>query len=233
MKLRVQAWLHAHDPGYLATRRALRAAVLMPAMFAVGDKVIANPEVAYFVAFGSFAMLLLVDFQGTIADRVRAQASLGIACAVLISLGTLASRSTAVAAISMALVAFAILFSGVVSSVLASATTALLLAFILPVSLPAPASAIPDRIAGWGIAAAVSVFAVALLWPAPERNPVRTSAIAACRALAARLRAEIAYVTSAGASPTAAPTWPRSQPATRPSTGCARCSSAPRTVRPG
>jgi hypothetical protein len=196
--VRLREWLHAHDPGYLAMRRALRAAVLMPAMFAVGDKVIANPDVAYFVAFGSFAMLLLVDFQGTIADRVRAQASLGIACVVLISLGTLASRSTPIAAISMALVAFVILFSGVVSSVLASATTALLLAFILPVSLPAPASAIPDRIAGWGMAAAVSVFAVALLWPAPERNPVRTSAIAACRALAARLRAEIAYVTSAG-----------------------------------
>jgi hypothetical protein len=194
----VRAWLHTHDPGYLATRRAARATVLMPAMFAIGDKAIANPEVAYFVAFGSFAMLLLVDFQGSIADRVRAQASLAVACVVLITLGTLASRSTPVAVIAMGLVAFAILFSGVVSSALAGATTALLLAFILPVSLPGPASAIPDRIAGWGMAAGVSVLAIWLLWPAPARNPVRTSAIAACRALAARLRAEIAYVMSAG-----------------------------------
>jgi hypothetical protein len=198
MTAHIRAWLHAHDPGYLATRRALRAAVLMPAMFAIGDKAIANPEVAYFVAFGSFAMLLLVDFQGSIADRVRAQASLAVACVVLITLGTLASRSTPVAVIAMALVAFAILFSGVVSSALAGATTALLLAFILPVSLPGPASAIPDRIAGWGMAAGVSVLAIWLLWPAPVRNPVRTSAIAACRALAARLRAEIAYVMSPG-----------------------------------
>jgi uncharacterized membrane protein YccC len=170
----------------------------MPAMFAIGDKAIANPEVAYFVAFGSFAMLLLVDFQGSIADRVRAQLSLALACVVLITLGTLASRSTPVAVIAMALVAFVILFSGVVSSALAGATTALLLAFILPVSLPGPASAIPDRIAGWGMAAGVSVLAIWLLWPAPARNPVRTSAIAACRALAARLRTEIAYVMSAG-----------------------------------
>jgi hypothetical protein len=193
-----RAWLHTHDPGHLATRRALRATVLMPAMFAVGDKAIANPEVAYFVAFGSFAMLLLVDFQGSIADRVRAQVSLAVACMVLITLGTLASRSTPVAVIAMALVAFVILFSGCVSSVLASATTALLLAFILPVSLPGPVSSIPDRIAGWGLAAGVSVLAIAVLWPAPVRNPVRMSAIAACRALAARLRAEISYVLSAG-----------------------------------
>jgi len=34
----------------------------MPAMFALGDKVLGNPQVATFAAFGSFAMLLLVDF---------------------------------------------------------------------------------------------------------------------------------------------------------------------------
>ena len=50
----------------------------------------------------------------------------------------------------MTVVAFAILFAGVVSSVLAGATTTLLLAFILPVSLPGPASPIPDRVAGLG-----------------------------------------------------------------------------------
>ena len=36
----------------------------MPAMFALGDKVIGNPIIATFAAFGSFAMLLLVDFGG-------------------------------------------------------------------------------------------------------------------------------------------------------------------------
>ena len=34
----------------------------MPSMFAIGDAVIANPIIATFAAFGSFAMLLLVDF---------------------------------------------------------------------------------------------------------------------------------------------------------------------------
>ena len=37
-------------------------------------------------------------------------------------------------------------------------------------------------------------MAISLLWPAPGRDPVRSSAIAACRALATRLRVEIDFV---------------------------------------
>ena len=195
-----QEWLRRHDPGYGALRRALRAALLLPMLFVIADKVIANPEVAYFAAFGSIAMLLLVDFPGTIIDRLQAQAALGLACVVLIALGTLASKSTVVAVIGMLIVGFVILFAGVVSSVLAGATTSLLLAFILPATLPGPASAIPDRVAGWGMAAAVSLLAVAFLWPAQARNPIRMTAIASCYALAGRLRAEIVWVLSDGSS---------------------------------
>jgi hypothetical protein len=191
---RLGDWLRTHDLGYGALRRAGRAAILMPALFALGDKVIANPTVSYFIAFGSFAMLLLVDFSGSRLDRLRSQALLGITCVALISLGTLASNSTALAVAGMFVVGFAVLFSAVVSSVIASATTPMLLAFVLPVTLPGPASQIPDRIAGWGIAAAVSMVAIMILWPSPVAYPVEERAIAACRALAARIRAEIAWV---------------------------------------
>jgi len=192
-------WLRRHDPGYVALRRATRTALIMPAMFALGDKVIGNPVVGTFAAFGSFAMLLLVDFSGSIKDRLVDQAALGVSCAALICLGTLVSQTTWLAAVSMAIVSFAVLFAGVVSSELAGASTALLLAFILPVSLPGPAFSIPDRVAGWGLAAAASLLAISLLWPSPARNPVRAEAVAACRALAGRLRAEVVYVMGAGA----------------------------------
>src|SRR3954451_1249448 len=141
-------WLRDHDPGFLALRRAARAAVVMPAMFAFADQVLGSPAVATFAAFGSFAMLVLVDFGGRVRERLEAQAALAVAGAVLVCLGTLASRSAPLAAVSMTVVAFAVLFAGVVSSVLASATTSLLLAFILPVSIKAPPSQIPDRLAG-------------------------------------------------------------------------------------
>src|ERR1700722_3481271 len=196
----VHDWLRRHDPGYGALRRAGSTALIIPAMLALGTKVIGNPLVATFAGFGSFAMLLLVDFTGPIRDRVRAQALLGVTCVGLITLGTLASRTTWISVVGMAFVAFVVLFSAVVSSVLASATTTLLLAFILPVSLPGPASQIPDRIAGWGMAAGASVIAIALLWPAATRDPIRVKVIVGCRAIAERLRREVAFIVAHGAA---------------------------------
>ena len=189
-------WLGQRDRGFAALRRATRAAIIMPAMFALGDKVIGNPQVATFAAFGSFAMLLLVDFGGPMAERLQAQAALAVTGGVFVCLATLASQTAWLAAVAMAVVGFGVIFAGVVSSVLAGATTALLLAFILPVSLAAPASAVPDRLAGWGMAGGVALVATALLWPAPARDRLRGAAAAACRALAARLRAGVAYLLS-------------------------------------
>ena len=50
------------------------------------------------------------------------------------------------------------------------------------------------RLAGWGLAGLVSLLALAFLWPAPVRDPLRTPALTACRALAARLRADVAFL---------------------------------------
>ncbi|MGX7677725.1 FUSC family protein [Jatrophihabitans sp. DSM 45814] len=194
---RAVQWLGTHDRNYAALRRAGRTAIVMPAMFALGDEVIGNPVLATFAAFGSFAMLLLVDFSGPMRERLQAQAGLVVVCGVFITLGTLASRNAWLAAASMAVVAFGVIFAGVASSVLASATTSLLLAFILPVSLAGPPSSIPDRLAGWGLAGAASIIAIAVLWPAPTRDPLRRSATAACRSLATLLRAEVDYALSA------------------------------------
>ena len=112
--------------------------------------------------------------------------------------GTLVSRDVWLAAAATALVGFAVIFAGVVSSVLAGASTSLLLGFILSASLPGTISSLTDRLEGWGMASGASVIAVALLWPAPVRGALRTAATSACRELAARLRAEIAYLLSDG-----------------------------------
>jgi uncharacterized membrane protein YccC len=166
----------------------------MPGMFAIGDKVIGNAAVATFAAFGSFALVLLVEFSGSMVDRLRSQAALIVTGATFVCLGTLASRSTWLATLAMAVVGFCVLFAGVVSSVLAAATVSLLLAFILPVSVRAPASQIPDRLAGWAMAGVASLFAIAVLWPAPATDRLRAEASAACRAIAARLRAEAKHL---------------------------------------
>ncbi|WP_285115416.1 FUSC family protein [Leifsonia sp. fls2-241-R2A-40a] len=188
--MRVLTWLGRHDPGYSALRRAGRAAIAVPLLFLLGSRVLGNPEIALFGAFGAFAMLLFVDFGGPVRERIQAQVALALAGAVLICLGTLASTQLWLSAVAMAVVAFGVLFAGSVSSVIASSGTSLLLAFVLPVTLSGTAASIGPRLLGWGIAAAVSVLAVSLLWPAPVREPLRGPAMEACRALAARLRAD-------------------------------------------
>ncbi|MDN4599179.1 FUSC family protein [Leifsonia virtsii] len=182
------SWLSGHDPGLMALRRAGRAAIAVPLLFLLGSRVIGSPEVALFSAFGSFALLLFVDFGGPLRERVQAQVALAVAGGALVALGTLASSPVWLSASAMAVVALVVLFAGSVSSVIASAGTSLLLTFILPVMLPGTPASVGPRLLGWGIAALVSVAAITLLWPAPVREPLRGRAAEACRALAARVR---------------------------------------------
>ncbi|MGW7685325.1 FUSC family protein [Kribbella sp. NPDC054772] len=187
---RLVAWLRRRDPGLGATRRAARTAVVMPILFAFCAEVLKAPAIGTFAAFGAFAMLLLVDFPGTAAQRIRAQIQLALAWLVLVSLGTLASQSMWSAIVATAVVGFSVLFSGVVSSVLAGASTSLLLAFILSVATPAPMSAVPDRLTGVAIAGVAAVFAAWLLWPRAPADPLGAPAARVCRAAAAQVRSE-------------------------------------------
>ncbi|MFF8732624.1 FUSC family protein [Streptomyces sp. NPDC015171] len=183
-------WLRDRDPDLAATRRAGRTALVMPALFALCGEGFHNPTMASYAAFGSFSMLLLVDFAGPVMERLRAQAGLAVAWAALISLGTLVAPTVWLAVVTTLLVAFVILFCGVVSSVLAGSATALLLGFVLPVTAPVPLAQLPDRLAGAGLAAAVALPAVGLLWPRPVADPLSRPAARVCGAAAAHLRTD-------------------------------------------
>jgi uncharacterized membrane protein YccC len=167
-----------------ALKNAARAAIVMPAVFALADNVIGQPQTSIFAAFGSFAILVLVDFAGP--PRTRLLAYLGLACvgAVFITLGTLCSQNAWIAAGAMAVVGFGVLFSGVISGYVAAGTTGALLTFVLPVTLPVPNSAIPDRLEGWGLAAGAGICAAMLLWPPRKRGELQRDAADALRAIA-------------------------------------------------
>ena len=117
---RVPVWLRAHDPELAATRRAARTALVMPALFALCSQVFDSPTMATYAAFGSFSMLLLVEFTGPMVQRLRAHLGLAVAWAVLICLGTLAARALWLAVTVMVVVGFLVLFSGVVSSAISA-----------------------------------------------------------------------------------------------------------------
>ncbi len=172
------------DPGLSALKSAARAAIVMPAVFAVAFEVIQQPQAATFAALGSFAMLVLVDFSGPPRIRFTAYLSLAIAGAALVVIGTLCSRNAWLAAGAMAVVGFAILFSGVINGYFAAGGAAAILPFVLAVSIPAPLSALPWRLAGWGLAAGAGICAVMLIWPPRQTGTLRDDAARVCLVLA-------------------------------------------------
>ncbi|MFE0346831.1 FUSC family protein [Streptomyces griseoluteus] len=150
-----------------------------------------RPDIAVFAAFGSLVLTLFVDFGGPMRERIAGQAALILATTVMICLGTLAGRTLWLTGAVTFVIAFCVLFSGIVSSALAGATTSLLFAYILPVTLGGPPDAIPGHTIGWALGGVASMIAVTLMWPVPASEPLRASGARACALLAGRLRAEV------------------------------------------
>ena len=174
-----------------ALKSAVRAAIVMPAVFALADKVIDKPQTSILAAFGSFAILVLVEFGGPPLTRLAAYLALASVGAVFITLGTLCSRSAWLGAAGMAVVGFATLYSGVIGGYFAAGSVSAILTFVLPVTIAAPNSAIPDRLEGWALAAGVGTCAVMLLWPPRQRADLRRDVAAALRDVADFVDAEV------------------------------------------
>ena len=156
----------------------------MPGVFALAHEAIGRPQTSIFAAFGSIALLVLTEFGGP--WRARLLAYLGLACvgAAFITLGTLCSRDAWLAAGAMAIVGFVTLFSGAFGGYFAAGSTGALLTFVLPATVPAPNTAIPDRLAGWGLATSVGICAVMLLWPPRARADLQRAGAEALRLVA-------------------------------------------------
>src|SRR4051794_711108 len=178
------------DPGFDALKKAARAAIVMPAVLAFADKVIAQPQTTILAGLGSFAVLVLADFRGPARGRFRAYLLLAVAGATFITLGTLCSQDPWLGAAVMAVVGFAVLFSSAINPYFAMAGWAPLLTFILPVTLPADPSAIPPRLEGWGLACGAGITAAMLLWPPRPSRALHEATARACRGLARLVAAE-------------------------------------------
>lgn len=156
----------------------------MPLSFAVATIVDGGEHAPVFAAFGSFALLVFVDFSGRTRPRLFAYLALAAAGALLITIGTLCSGHLYLSAGVAGMVTFLIFFSGVINGYLAAARTAAVLLIVLPVMVPAGASAIDDRLLGWGIACVFSIPAVFLIWRSPWVAELRKGCATACESIA-------------------------------------------------
>jgi uncharacterized membrane protein YccC len=175
------------DPGRFALKNAVRAAIVVPAAFAIGLKVFDLPQMALFGAFGSIGMLVFVDFGGTRQERFLAYLGTLLVGTLTISLGTLCSHTTWLAVVVMLLIGFGILFSGVIDGYFAAASLVLILTFVIAAMVQADPGEIPDRLAGWGTAGLLSLIAIFGLWPNRPPDQLRRGGAAALDKLAALL----------------------------------------------
>jgi uncharacterized membrane protein YccC len=172
-----------------AAMRALRATIVMPALFALTFKVIGDLQMATFAVFGSFATLVLASFGGTRRDKAIAHLGLALVGSAVLTIGTAVHGTAWLAAIVTIPVAFAIFFAGVAGPNAASGVTAALLAYVLPVASPGTIADIPSRLAGWWLASVVGTAAVLLLSPRSPGDRLRAAAAALAAALASDLQA--------------------------------------------
>jgi len=175
-----------HDPGAVHLRRGLRAAVVVPVLYASLSAGV-GATAALYASFASFASLVFADFQGTTRRRLTGYGALAALGSGLILLGSLVADLPALPAVAIFVVTFCIRFVGCLGGYTVAAGTTLMLAFALAV-MSTPVTDVDGRVLGWviGCAAAAAASMVAAL---PRRSIAADRVVAQCRALADHLRA--------------------------------------------
>ncbi|ABW16364.1 conserved hypothetical protein [Parafrankia sp. EAN1pec] len=173
------------DPGLINLKAAVRVAAVAPMLLAVTYLVGGDMRLSLFAWFGSYVLLEFVEFTGPVSTRLVAYVAFAFGAVPLLVVGTLCSRTAWLAVPATALVAWVVLFSGVLNAYFAIAGRATLMAFVLAVMTPGPVSAIPERLAGWGVAMVTAVTAAMMLWPERPPTRLRAALAQACRSMAA------------------------------------------------
>ncbi len=185
----MRGWVPVGSPP--AALRAIRAVVVVCGLFAFTDQVIGNLQMATFAAFGGFATLVLASFGGTRRDKLLAHLGLASVGSVLLTIGTMVSSSSVLAALVTVPVAFAVFFAGVAGPNAAAGASAALLAYVLPAASLGTVSMIPDRLAGWWLASVLGTAAVLALSPRPGDDALRAAASKLAGELAGELEAAL------------------------------------------
>jgi uncharacterized membrane protein YccC len=165
--------LRAHDPGGIATRRAIRAAVALPLTIVIVLYPLANRAGAIFAVLGVVGLLINADFAGTVRSRILAYAATGVAGTAAVLLGWAVSLTLVSAVVVTMVVAFALTLLSIFRGSVSSGTAAVLLLYVLAVCVGGPSSSLPANLLGWWIAVVVSTLTAVLLLPRTTRPSVR------------------------------------------------------------
>ncbi len=183
--------LAARDPGRIGLGRGVRALIAGPPLFAIGVGVLHNDTIAVTAVFAAISALVFADFGGSRQDRVEAYAVLGVVGAVLLALGTAVSGSKVASVVVTFVVVVGIRFAGNLGPRFAAAVSPAILGLMLGLLVPAPDSAIPDRIVGWLVAVAVAALTSVSVFARRDDTRVPDVAADSANRLASALRVAV------------------------------------------
>jgi hypothetical protein len=172
--------VNAHKRSLAGLARSVRAAIVVPSLFALALIVFRQPELAGFAVLGTFAHQVLVNYDTAGRVRFVQSAMLTVLGAIMLSLGTLASGNAWLAVSGAVAVGFLSEVPPLSSGRIAAIRRALLLAFMAAVAAPAPASSVSLYLAGWLIAGIIAQPALFLIW-IPLQNSSATADGASAR----------------------------------------------------
>jgi hypothetical protein len=156
--------LSAQQRRLASLAQSLRAAIVVPSLFALGLLVAGQPQLAGFAVFGTFAHLVMVDYEPAGRARSAQCAMLTVLGVITVALGTLASANAWLAVAGAFAAGFVTELMPLAGARMAALRTALLLSFMLAAAVPAPGSAILPYVAGWLLAGIVAQPALLLIW---------------------------------------------------------------------
>ena len=173
------------DPGHAALRRAARVTVATCLAFYPLSYGLRDQTTALYALFTAIALGALSDVQGAPATRTRTYLAAIVTGAVLVTTGTLAAVSTAVAVAGMLVVGFVVAYAGVGGPRITGIAPGLQLFYVLPCFPPFAPDTLGQRLAGLAVGGLLLAAADRFLWPAPapprpgERLAEATDRIAA------------------------------------------------------
>ncbi len=156
--------LNAHEGHLAGLARGLRAAIVLPPLFALALFVIKQPAMAGLAVFGTFAHLVMVQYDTADGARSLEAGTLTALGTIVIGLGTLASTSTWLAVGGAAIAGFLAQWRWLSRGSIAVIRPALLMAFMLAVAVPTSLDALPSLLCGWLLAGLVAQGALRLIW---------------------------------------------------------------------
>jgi uncharacterized membrane protein YccC len=165
--------LTIHDPGRIGLRRGIRAAVAMPVVLAITLFVLDDQKGAVYAGFGTAGLLITADYAGSWQRRLTSYLLTGVVGTVVLVVGLAASRSTATAVAVTAVVAFLLAFVSLLRGLLAVGSPAVLLVFIVAVTLGGDQEQIAPDVTAWWVAVIVSTIAALFVFPHDVRTDIR------------------------------------------------------------